>query len=79
MTDNVTRFPGTTTLDLAPDTLLTEAVGQLSDVVIVGFNHDGEFWFASSSADAAEVVWLLERTKHKLMQTTDALERGEDA
>lgn len=75
MVDNTIPFPGTTTLDLDPDRVVGQAVGMLSDVVILGHTHDGEFYFASSKADAAEIIWLLERAKYKLMQTTDELEQ----
>jgi hypothetical protein len=74
MTDNVTLFSGVTRLDTDPDRLLKAAAGHLSDVVVLGWSKDGAFHFAASNADGGEVLWLLERARHKLMLTTDRLE-----
>lgn len=68
---NVVRFTGVTCLDLNPDMLLQEAVGQLESVVILGYAKDGGEYFASSKADAGEVVWHLERAKYKLLKHVD--------
>lgn len=78
MGDNVTPFSGVTRLDMAPDTILGAASGQLESCVVVGFTKDGEFYFASSLADAAEAIFLFERAKYRLMQTVDDLESGSD-
>ena len=70
MTD-VIRFPGITRLDLDPDRVLQEAVGKMEGVVIVGYDKDGDEYFASSYADGGTTLWLLERCKHKLMKIGD--------
>jgi hypothetical protein len=69
-------FKGITKLDLEPDRVLTKAIGELSEVVIVGFDKDGEAFFASSVADAGQALWHLERAKWRLMQMVDHLESG---
>ena len=64
---NITR------LDIPTDRVLDEAKGSCADgVVIMGFDDDGEVYFASSIADGATVLWLIEHAKKKL------LEVGED-
>jgi hypothetical protein len=55
--NNVTR------LDIPADRVLGSAVGKLEGVVILGYDKDGEEYFASSYADGADVLWLLERAK----------------
>ena len=71
MTAKIIRFTGVTILDLDPNLLLEEAKGKLEGVVIIGFMADGTEYFASSVADGADVIWHLERAKHKLMRLVD--------
>lgn len=71
MSDNIVPFPGITRLDYAPDMILEAAVGNLKGAVVIGYNHDGTEYFASSYADGGEVLWLLERCKKKLLEIVD--------
>ncbi|MCZ4270904.1 hypothetical protein [Maritalea porphyrae] len=71
---NVIQFTGLTRNDMEPDSILENSIGELSEVVLVGFDKEGDFVFASSKADAGETIFLLERGKHKLMQCCDDLE-----
>lgn len=75
---DVIKFPGITTLDLNADDVLQDAIGQLDEVVICGFDKDGKQFFASSVANGADALWHLERAKHALMKITDELEHGHD-
>ena len=75
---DVLKFPGITRLDIAADSLLEAAMGELDTVVICGFTKDGRQYFASSVADGADALWHLERAKHALMKITDELENGHD-
>ena len=59
---NVTR------LDLPPDRILEGAKGQLEGVVVMGWNKNGNQYFASSYASGAEVLWLIETCKKALME-----------
>lgn len=68
---NVVQFPGETTLDIDPERILEGAKGKLESVLVVGFTKDGEDYFASSSADAADAIFHLERAKHLLMKIID--------
>lgn len=65
---NVVDLPVITRLDTAPAKVFEKALAaNLTDVVIVGYDGDGNFYFTSSYADGSPVVWLLEQTKHILM------------
>lgn len=64
---NVVPFNGITRLDLDPERVLEAARGQLTGVVIMGYARDGSEYFASSYADGGDVLWLLERSKLKLL------------
>lgn len=57
-----------TSLDLPTDRVLDEAKGHCTDgVVIMGYDDDGEFYFASSIADGGSVLWLMEQLKIQLL------------
>ncbi len=74
---DVKSLPVITRLDLDPDRVLQEAVGEVTEVVICGFDKDGNQYFASSVADGGQALWHLERAKWALMKITDDLENGE--
>ncbi len=67
----VLQFNGITRLDTDPDRMLNAAIGNMEHVVILGFHKDGSEYFAASQADGAQVLWHLERAKHKLMRIVD--------
>ena len=74
----VVDLPVVTKLDLSPDRVLAKATERgLESCVVVGYTKEGDEYFASTLADAGEVVWLLERSKHKLMKVVDDL-AGDD-
>lgn len=58
---NVTR------LNLPPDRILEAAKGRLENVVLMGQEADGSYYFASSAADGGVVLWLMEKLRLKLM------------
>lgn len=65
---NVIPIGGFTKLDIPTDQVLTAAKGHCSDgVVVLGFDDDGELYFASSIADGGTVIWLLEQAKLALL------------
>ena len=74
MTDNVIPLGGVTRLDLPPDNILKNNIGELEGVVLIGFDHDGEIVTASSYADGGTVLWLLEKCRRRLMNASDELE-----
>ena len=68
MNDNVIPLGGITRLDLPADRILESAKGKMQGVVLLGFDDDGDLYFASSYADGGDVVWLLEMAKKKLLE-----------
>lgn len=66
---NVVEFDGITKLDIPADRILAKAakVG-LTDVIVMGYDGDGEFRFFGSSASGPETLWLLELAKRKLLE-----------
>jgi hypothetical protein len=60
-----------TKLDLPPDRLLQKAMGELTEVVILGMTPDGKEWFAASKADASNTIYHCHRAIHKLMKIID--------
>lgn len=71
--DNIVDFPGISKLDLDPARVLQKALDAgMTEVVIIGYDRDGGEYFASSKADGAQVVWHIERAKHRLMTIVDA-------
>lgn len=69
MTAKVIPLRCVTKLDLPPDRVLEGAMGQLEGVVVIGYDKDGDEYFASTYADGGEVLWLLERLKLSLLNS----------
>lgn len=69
MTDNVV-YPGfITKLDIPADRVLNAALDAgLTGVVVLGWDADENEYFASSIADGADVLWLMERLKKQLLE-----------
>lgn len=69
MSAEIITWNGITRLDLPAERVIAEALGaSLDEVVIIGFDQDGEFYFASNKADAGTVLYHLEMAKMKLMR-----------
>ncbi len=62
-------YPGfITKLDLPPERILNDALEvNLESAVILGYDKDGNEYFASSIADGGTVLWLMERAKQALL------------
>jgi hypothetical protein len=60
---NVVQLNVKTTFDLSADTILTQAVGKLAGVMVIGFDKDGEEWVTSSMGSVGDILFLLERAK----------------
>lgn len=72
MSENVVEFTGITRLDLPVEKILKRAEeAGLTEIVILGYDADGDEFFSSSLADGGSVLWHLERAKHHLMRCTD--------
>ena len=68
---NVVEWNGETRLDVPSERILKHALDAgIEDVVVIGIAPDGGEWFESASADARTVLWLLERTKQLVLDTS---------
>lgn len=66
---NVIPLGNVTRLNLPTDRILDGAKGHCPDgVVVIGWDADGELYFASSIADGGSVLWLMERCKKALLE-----------
>ena len=68
MTDNVEKFYPKDAAKSA-DNVLEQAIGNYTDVLIIGWDKDG-FMDARATLglkDGGEVLWLIEKFKHKLL------------
>jgi len=67
MDEKIIPFGGITRLDVPVDKVLDAAKDWCAEsVVVIGWDRNGEFGFASSAADGGEVIWLLEKAKLEL-------------
>ena len=68
LTATIIPFGGLTQLNIPTDEVLESVKGRCSDgVVVIGYDDNGELYFASSMADGGEVLWLLEMAKKALL------------
>lgn len=67
MTDVVKFYPKDAARDA--DNVLEQAVGQYSEVLIIGWDKDGNFDARATLGlkDGGDCLWLIESFKHKLM------------
>lgn len=68
MTAKIIPLGCVTRIDLPPDRVLEAAVGKMQGVVLIGYDNDGQLYFASTYADGGDVLWLLEKCKQALME-----------
>ena len=66
--DNVITLNMVTRIDIPPDRVLKEAIGKMEGVVVIGYDKEGDQYFASSYADGGKVLWLLEQCKISLLE-----------
>jgi hypothetical protein len=82
MSADIVDFTGHSRLDHPPEKILSWAQeADLESVVVVGYTKDGDEYFASSKADAAQVVWHLQRAIWRLNKVCDRMAgpSGDDA
>jgi len=71
----VVELGNVTKLDIPPERILNKAFeAGLTEVIIIGYAKDGDFYFASSQADGGDVLWLLEMVKRKLIDVALQME-----
>lgn len=65
--ENVLFFPGETKEGFSPEMVLRGAMkADLAQTVIVGWDQDDNLFFSSSTQDAPEILWLLEKARMAL-------------
>ena len=66
--DNVVILPVVTSLKIPAERVLNSALkADMQDVVIIGYDADGKFYFASSES-GSNVLWLIEKAKKQLLE-----------
>ena len=70
--DNVVELDMVTRLDIPVERVLNGAMkADLNNVFVVGWDQDGDLYTASSIADGAELLWMLELAKKRLLAIGD--------
>ena len=65
---NVVELNCQTTLDLPAERVLMNALeADLDTAVVIGYDKQGDLYFASTTADGGNVVWLFEKGKLALL------------
>lgn len=78
MSAEIVDFTGVSKLDLDPRRVLEAAIAAgLTEVVICGFDAEGNEFFSSSVADAGTAGFHLDRAKWALMRQVDRIVEGE--
>lgn len=73
--EKVKIFSGVTRESFDPDIVLQGARrAELTSVLVLGWQEDGELFFSASDADGPEALWLLEMAKHRLLVAGSAEE-----
>lgn len=68
-----------TTLPIPADRVIEASTGWgLKEVVIIGFDGDGELRFMSSMPDTGDILYWLEKAKWSLFKIEDELEKSGD-
>lgn len=71
---NVIELPVITSLPIPCERILNKAIAaDLKEVMVIGTNPDGSYFFASSFSDGGNVLWLLEKTRIEIMRVTGNL------
>lgn len=68
MSAKIIPLGGVTRLDLPVDNILDKAKERLDSVVLMGWDKDGELYFASTIANGGDVLWIMEKCKAALLQ-----------
>lgn len=72
MTAQIIELDNITSLDIPVERVLRKAdEADLQSVVVIGYDQNGDEYFASSVAGGPEILWALERAKLRLLQIVD--------
>jgi hypothetical protein len=65
---NVVELDVASSLPIPAERILNRALGDgLDTAVVIGWDDDGQFYFASSNPDGGDILWLLEYAKKALL------------
>lgn len=64
----VVILDGPTTLDIPPERVLDSAQGKLKTALLMGWDHDGNFYFASSTGNLGNLFYLIECARKRLLR-----------
>lgn len=68
-----------TSIPVPSEKILQKALDRnVTDVVVIGYDSEGGFYFASSDPDGGNVLWLLELAKRKLFKGADEMGGPDD-
>ena len=71
MSAQVIIWRGVTKHNLPTDRVLEQAMwAGLDGAVVIGWDPDGELYFASTYANGGDVLWLMEHAKAALIKAT---------
>lgn len=65
--DNVVQFPGYTSEQLDPDTVLENNKGRFSNMLLIGEDLDGDYLFCSNTPDREKLLMIVEQFKLSLL------------
>lgn len=69
---NVAQGTMSTTLDLPSERILRQAeIAGVQEVVVLGIDQDGEFYFSAANRSTAEILLMLERAKIYLLRSAE--------
>lgn len=75
MTAEIIELDNITSLDIPVERVLRKAdEADLQSVVVIGYDQNGDEYFASSVAGGPEILWALERAKLRLLRVVDGEE-----
>ncbi len=73
MTAEIVELDVQTRLPVPSDKLLRKALeANVSNVVIIGYDPDGDLYFSASDAECGSILWLIEMAKKTLIDSATA-------
>lgn len=72
LADNISIFPGITPNKYDANITLEAATrADLDEVIVLGWDKDGELFFSASNGNGPECLWLIEKAKLALLNVGD--------
>jgi hypothetical protein len=71
---NVIKAPIISRIDTDADSVLRDTIGKLDEVIIVGYDKNGNEFYASNVADGTNALWHLQRATYNLLGVVDNID-----